>query len=114
MSAYGPAVVIRRLDEQPIPKDEHASLLATVVETAKAERTLDHDDKAVKPRIHEAESNKTTLAVLLFSSYLYGEMPDFVREDEDANWVDNGKAFATAIEAKSPGVYRVECYYVED
>ena len=114
MSASGPAVVVTRIDEKPISEAERSDLLGTVASAAKNMRLLDHEDEPVTPRVHEPESSTTQLAILLFSSYVYDAMPDEVREDEDATWTEHGATLAAPIHAKSPDVYRIDCYYVED
>ena len=115
MSAYGPAVFVARTDGAEIADAEQQQIVKLVGAAAKKLNVTNDDGEAVSPSHYDyGEYEPKSVGVLLYSSYAYAEMPDEVREDEDAGWKELGATIAAEIERAHPGRYRFTCYAVED
>jgi len=53
------------------------------------------------------------VGILLYSSFVYQEMPEEMQADEEDGWARDGDLLAAEIERQRPGVYTFACYGVE-
>jgi hypothetical protein len=115
VSEYGPALFLSRIDAAGLSDDEQATVLRLVQTACHSLQLTDDEGRPVKPEIYDYdEYEKDALGVLLYSSVVYGEMPEEVRADEEEGWEAHGARLAAEIEKHAPGVYRFVCHGVEN
>ncbi len=114
MSAYGPVLFVSRKDDEEIPASEQKDLLKLVKVAAKKLEPKDDDGEPVAPETYDYdEYEEGALGVLIYSSDVYGDMPEEVQADEDEAWATMGAQLGEEIERQAPGRYRFTCYAVE-
>lgn len=114
MSAYGPALFIKRKDGKEIPEKEQKDLLTLVKKSAKELKIKDEDDKLASPSIYDyGEYEQNSLAILMFSSEFWAQMSEQIKKDYEL--MDKNKMFKIGklIDKKIPDTYQYDSYYVE-
>lgn len=115
MSATGPALFISRKDQQEISQDEQKQLVALVKKLARARKLQTDEGTAAQPRRYDyGQYEAKGLGVLLYSSYILGEMPDDIRKDHEEAAVAEALKLGQALAKEQPGVYAFKAYFVED
>jgi hypothetical protein len=115
MSEYGPALFVSRADGAELPADEQAAVLHLVQSACRSLKLKDDDGNPVEPQIYDYnEYENGALGVLLYSSHLYGEMPEEVQADYEQGWTTTGARLANNLEKHTPGTYKCVCYGVEN
>jgi hypothetical protein len=115
VSAFGPALFVRRLDKKELDDEEQERILELVCRAAEALRVKDDEDEPVEPNRYDcSEMESGALGVLLYSSYVYRQMPDEIRADQDENWAELGQTIGREIERAVPNTYSFDCYAVEN
>ncbi|XVU21399.1 hypothetical protein ACQPZJ_29510 [Actinoplanes sp. CA-054009] len=89
--------------------EEWERVLGLVTEAVARLRLKDENGQPARPRLHGEP-----LGVLLYSGYVYGQMPAPIQRDQDDIWVAEGERVAAEVEKAAPGVYAFEAYGVED
>ena len=115
MSEYGPAIFISRTDAQPLSDDEQSTLEQAVAEACRKLRMRDPmDDSPVEPWRYDYDGYESgALGIVLWANYAFGEAPDFIQEDMNADAASDGKKIMKQLEAQWPKTYRAVCYMVE-
>lgn len=108
VSAYGPAVFLSRRDGVETTESERQCVLSLVTEAAARVRLKDENGEPARPRPYG-----DSLGVLLYSGYLYGQMPTPIQQDQDEIWTTEGQRVAVEVEKAAPGIYTFEAYGVE-
>ncbi|WP_437278306.1 hypothetical protein WME90_44990 [Sorangium sp. So ce375] len=115
MSAFGPALFVRRTDGRDLDEREQQAIVEMVHRATRKLGVTDEHDEAIEPRRHDyGETEAGALCVLLYSSYNYYGMPEEVMADQDETWKELGMKVAREVEAAAPGAYRFDCYTIED
>jgi len=117
MSDYGPAVFVSRRDGADLSEQEQATVLQLVCSACRTLDLTDDDDEPVKPSVYcydEEGYEAGALGILLYSSGLYGALPEEIQADEEQSWEETGARIAAEIEKQRPGRYAFVCYGVED
>jgi hypothetical protein len=73
------------------------------------------DHAPAQPVIYDYNGyEERAVGILLYSSFVYAEMPDDVQAEEEAGWEQDGDLLAAEIERQRPGAYTFVCYGVEN
>ncbi|APR84044.1 Hypothetical protein A7982_09393 [Minicystis rosea] len=114
MSAFGPALFVRRLDGQRLDDEEQHAVVEKVRRATQKLGVKDEHDEAIAPSLFDYDETEAgALCVLLYSSYNYDGMPEEVMADQDESWKELGLEVAHEVEATAPSTYRFGCYTIE-
>lgn len=115
MSAFGPALFVRRADSNEIDEQEQNAIVEMVRQATRKLDVKDEHDEAIEPRRYDyGETESGALCMLLYASYNYYGMPEEVMADQDETWKELGMKVAREIEAAASSTYRFDCYTIEN
>ncbi|SNY67167.1 hypothetical protein [Paractinoplanes atraurantiacus] len=109
MSAFGPAIFVSRRDGADVHDEERQRIVDLVREATARLGLKDENGEPARPRLYG-----DSLGVLLYSGYVYGQMPEPIQRDQDGLWTAEGDRVTAELEKAAPGIYTFEVYGVED
>jgi hypothetical protein len=114
VSEYGPALFVRRVDGAHLSEEEQAAVLELVRHACGGLTLLGPEGAPAEPVIYDHNGyEEHAVGILLYSSFVYQEMPEEVQAEEEDGWKRDGDLLAAEIERQRPGVYTFACYGVE-
>lgn len=113
MSAFGPAIFIKRKDQQPISDQEKEALSAEIDKSCKEFQFLDDAGDPVTPSIYDYRKKDETLVILMYASAAFSMMPEEVQADQQILDREQFMELAAPLDESFPGQYEVDCYYIE-
>lgn len=115
MSNYGPALFIKRKDENEIPKKEQSMLLKLVTELCEKHDIRDDANNSVSPEFYDYDGyEKNSVSFLIYSSMAWGMMPEEAQQDQSEMDQIEMLKIEKGIDEEIPDTYSFQSYHVEN
>lgn len=115
MSAYGPAVFCKRVDEKELSANEQDEIEALVEEACEDLEVVDDwEEEPVSPWRYDYDGyEQRSVSFVLWSNHVFGGAPPFIQEDFHKKARKLAIEIGKWIDEKKPDTYEYDGYYVE-